>query len=100
MLFQTRYCIGRYGTCRRDLRFDGEPGDRWCRQCRSQYERTKDVARTIQQSADTTEDTQSPACKHEWEWRVSGSVCKVCGADQREALAAPTDPNQARDGED
>lgn len=26
------------------------------------------------------------ACEHDWEWRVSGSVCKVCGIEQREAL--------------
>lgn len=32
------------------------------------------------------------ACAHDWEWRVDGSVCKVCGIEQREAFKHGSTP--------
>ena len=32
------------------------------------------------------EEAQRRECKHDWEWRISGSVCKFCGTEQRDAF--------------
>lgn len=46
--------------------------------------------------ADECRAFESNACEHDWEWRPSGSVCKICGIDQHEAFA-PTAPLTAEE---